>query len=186
MMTLPARQQAALEPVRAAMLHQATQDAAAAVANARDAAAAMIAQAEADADALVTRATAEGAAKAAPVAVAELSRGRQAARSVTLGTDLAIRNEVVSRIKAAVLALRDGPDYPQLLERLNALASGAAGPDAVITPHPDGGVVAASGGVTVNCSLPRLADRVVAVLDARITALCGSAAPAAREAGGEQ
>jgi hypothetical protein len=185
-MTLAARQQAALEPVRAAMLRQATQDAAAAVASARDAAAAMIAQAEADADALVAQAAADGTAQATPVATAELSRGRQAARSVTFGADLAIRNEVVERIKAAVLALREGPDYPHLVERLSVLAASAAGTDAVITAHPDGGVIATSGGITVNCSLPRLADRAVAVLDARITALCGSADPAARRAGGEE
>jgi vacuolar-type H+-ATPase subunit E/Vma4 len=185
-MTLAARQQAALEPVRAAMLRRATQDAAAAVATARNAAAAMIAQAQADADALVAQATAEGAAQAAPVAMAELTRARQAARSVTLGADLAIRDQVVMRMKAAVLALRDEPDYPRLLERLSVLAASAAGPGAVITAHPDGGVVATSGGVKVNCSLPRLADRAVAVLDAQITALCGSADSAVRRLGGEQ
>lgn len=185
-MTPAARQQAALEPVRAAMLRQATQDAAAAVASARDAAAAMIAQAEADADALVAQATAEGAAQAAPVAMAELSRARQAARSVAFGADLAIRDQVVKKVKAAVLRLRDEPDYPRLVERLSVLAASAAGPGAVVTAHPDGGVVATSGGVRVNCSLPRLADRAVAVLDAHITALCGSADPAAGRLGGEQ
>lgn len=185
-MTLAARQQAALEPVRAEMLRQATQGAAAAVGSARDAAAAMIAQAQADADALVVRATAEGAVQAAPVAQAELSRGRQAARSITLGGDLAVRNEVVRRIKAAVLALRDSPDYPQLLERLSALAASAAGPGAVVTAHPDGGVVATSGGVTVNCSLPRLADRAVTVLDARITALCDLVDPTVSRGGAQE
>lgn len=185
-MTLTSRQQTALEPVRAAMLRQAAQEAAAAVAVATEAAAAMIAQAERDADALVARAKLEGAAQAAPVAAAELSRARQAARSVSLGADLAVRDEVVRRIKAAVLALASGPDYPQLVERLSALAASAAGPGAVVTAHPDGGVIATRGGVTVNCSLPRLADRAVAVLDARITALCGAADPAARPAGAEE
>jgi hypothetical protein len=185
-MTLLARQQAALEPVRAAMLRQATQDAATSIASARDAATAMIAHARADADALVAQAMVEGAAQAAPVAVAELSRGRQAARSVTLGADLAVRDEVVRRMKAAVLALRDRPDYPRLLERLSVLAASAAGPGAVVTAHPHGGVVATSGGVTVNCSLPRLADHAVAVLEARITALCGSAGPAVTRVVGEQ
>lgn len=182
-MTLAARQQAALEPVRAAMLRQATQDAAAAVASATDAAAALIAQAQRDADALVAQATADGAAQAAPVAAAELSRARQAARSIALRADLAVRDEVVRRIKAAVLALREGPDYPQLFERLGVLAASAAGPGAVVTAHPDGGVVATSGGVTVNCSLPRLADHAVTALDAQITALCGSADLAARRLG---
>jgi hypothetical protein len=184
-MTLLARQQAALEPVRVAMLREATRDAAAAVASARETASAVIAQAQADADALVAQATAEGAAQAGPVAIAELSRGSQAARSVALGADLAIRQDVVRRMKAAVLALRDGPDYQQLLERLSVLAVSAAGPGAVVTEHPNGGIVATLGGVTVNCSLPRLADRAVAVLDARITAVCGSADPAAGRLGGE-
>lgn len=174
-MTLQARQEAALEPVRAAMLRRAAHDAAQAVARARDGAAATITQAQRDADEAVARARAAGAAQARPVAMAELSRSRQVARSVALGADMAVRDEVVRKIKDAVLALRDDPEYPLLRDRLSGLAARAAGPGAVVTEHPQGGVIARAGGVTVDCSLPRLADRAVAALGAQIAALCGSA-----------
>jgi vacuolar-type H+-ATPase subunit E/Vma4 len=177
-MTLRARQEAALEPVRAAMVNRARQDAATTVARARDAAAAMIAQAQRDADAAVASAREDGIAQAEPIALAELSRSRQAARAVTLGAEAAIRDEVVRRIKDAVLALREEPGYSQLRERLSALAARTAGPGAVLTEHEMGGMVAIADGVTVNCSLPRLAEVAVEKLDARITALCAAPHPA--------
>ncbi len=173
-MTLRARQEAALEPVRADLLRRAEQDAAQVVAMARDAAAATVTRAQREADAAMAMARASGAAQARPVAMAELSRSRQAARSVTLGADVAIRGEIVRRIKDAVLGLRDEPDYPLLRRRLSALAARAAGPGAVVTEHPQGGVIAQAAGVTVDCSLPRLADRAIVAIDARIAALCRS------------
>lgn len=173
-MTLRARQEAALGPVRAEMLRQAAQDAAEAVTRARDDAAATITRARQEADAAVAKARADGAAQAGPVAMAELSRSRQVARSVALGADVTIRDEVVRRIKDAVLALRDEPDYPLLRERLGELAARVTGPGAVVTEHPQGGVIARADGVTVDCSLPRLANRAIAALDTRIAALCGS------------
>jgi hypothetical protein len=174
-MTLRSRQDAALEPVRAAMLHRAEQDAAALLAAARAAAETATARARQDADRAVAQAAADGAAQARPVAMAELSRSRQAARSVALAKDVDVRGEVVAKIRAAVMALRNEPGYPLLRDRLSRLAVEAAGPGAVVTEHPDGGVIAKADGVTVDCSLGRLADRAIAALDPAISALCARA-----------
>ncbi len=171
-MTLGSRQDAALEPVRAAMLRRAEQDAAAVVAAARAVATTTVARARQDADRAVALAATDGAAQARLVAMAELSRSRQAARSMALAADVDVRGEVVAKIRAAVLALRKEPGYPLLRDRLSRLAVQAAGPGAALTEHPDGGVIAKAEGVTVDCSLGRLADRAIAALDPRISALC--------------
>ncbi|HVB41723.1 MAG TPA: hypothetical protein VNF47_03315 [Streptosporangiaceae bacterium] len=172
-MTLAQTQDAALEPVRAALATTAAERAMRIVGEARQAAQVLTEQARRDADAAVAKASREGAAQAGPVAAAELGRGRRAARSVTLGADLATRDELAGRIRAAVLALRDEPDYPGLRDRLAELATRLAGSGAVVTDHRDGGVVARGPGILVDCSLRRLADLAVSALSARIAGLCG-------------
>ena len=155
-MSLLATQDAALEPVRAAMLRRATE------------------QAEPDHRAGARRGVGAGRGRRAgtptppwrrpgptvprrraPVAAAELSRSRRAARSVALGADLAAHDEIAGRIRAAILGLRDEPGYPELRDRLASAARRAAGPRAEISEHPAGGVVARAGGVVVDCSLPQ-------------------------------
>jgi len=171
-MTLAAEQQAALEPVRAAMLHRATAEAEALVAAARQDAAALLAQARRDAEAELTQARADGAAQAAPLAVAERNRGHREAREALLAAGRAIRDEAERRIRAAVLGLHGEPGYGDLRDRLAGLARAAAGPDAVLSEHPAGGVVARTPSVLVDCSLPRLADLVIGQLGPQITELC--------------
>ncbi len=178
-MTQASRQDAAIEPVKAALLRRAAEHKAYAVAQASDTAAGMLAKARADADAAVAQARADGAAQARPVAAAQLSQSRRAARSVALGADLATNDEIVARIRSAVTGLRDAPDYPALRDRLGALAAKEAGAGAVITEHPAGGMIATAPGIEVDCSLPRLAERVIAALGAQIAALCEPSAPPA-------
>jgi hypothetical protein len=172
-MALLATQDTALEPVRQAMLRRAAEQADQIVSQARAAATAAIADARHAAEAAVGRARISGAAQAEPVAAAELSRSRRAARSVALGAALTAHDELAGRIRAAVLALRDEPGYPGLRDALAARAGRAAGPQAEIAEHPAGGVIARAGGIVVDCSLPRLADRAVEALGARIAGLCG-------------
>ncbi len=172
-MNLLTTQDAALEPVRAAMLRRAAERADLITGQARDAAATLVTQARRNADAAVAQGRADGAAQAAPVAAAELSRSRRAARSVALGANLAAHDEIAARIRAAVLGLRDEPGYPELRDRLASAARQAVGPRAEVSEHPAGGVVARAGGMVVDCSLPRLADRAVAALGPRIARLCG-------------
>ena len=122
----------------------------------------------------MAQARADGAEQARPVAAAELSRSRRAARSVALGANLVAHDEMAGRIRAAVLGLRDEPGYPELRDRLARAARQAAGPRAEVSEHPAGGVIARAGGVVVDCSLPRMADRAIEALGPRIAGLCGS------------
>lgn len=181
-MTLRSKQDAALEPVRTALISSAGDRAATAVARARDEAAALLARAGADADDAVAAAAAAGAADARLVAAAELSKSRRAARAVALGAEFDAYNYIAGRIRTAVLALRDDDGYPLLRRRLAEMALRSAGPSAQVTDHPDGGVVATAPGVVVDCSLGRLAERAIGALEAQIVELCRrQAGPAARE-----
>ena len=165
---------AALQPVRDAMLRSAAERARQVLDGARAAADATVAAARQEASAALAAARASGIAQAQPVAAAELNRSRQAARSVALGAALAGHEQVAGRIRAAVLALADEPDYPRLRDGLAARAGLAAGRGAQVTEHPQGGAIARAGGTIVDCSLPRLADRAVEALGTRISGLCGS------------
>jgi hypothetical protein len=166
-------QGAELRPVGEAMLRHASERAANVLAAARAVAEATVTAARTAAQEAIESARADGIEQAQPVAAAELNRSRQAARSVELGAESAARDQIRRRIRAAVLALHEDADYPQLRARLSAKAAVTAGSGAQITEDPRGGVIARAGGVVVDCSLPRLADRAIAALDARITELCG-------------
>jgi vacuolar-type H+-ATPase subunit E/Vma4 len=173
-MTLVSEQQAALEPVRAAMLRRAAAEAESIIATARRDAAALVAGARREAEAAEARARADGMALAAPLAAAERSRGRRAARAALLAAQRGLRDETESRIRAAILGLRDQPGYGELRDRLAALARAAAGPGAAVSEHPRGGVIARAPGVLVDCSLPRLAERVIRALGPQIRECCAS------------
>jgi hypothetical protein len=73
-------------------------------------------------------------------------------------------DELRARVLAGVAALRGEPGYAQLLDALAVKSRLAAGPGAVTTVAPDGGVVARAGAVVVDCSLSRLADQAVEAL----------------------
>jgi hypothetical protein len=172
-MTLLQRQQAALAPVETQLLREAADRGHRIVVAARRDSAAQVAAARVRADELVARARADGQAAAAALATADLGRGRQAARTVLLEADRRAYDALAARIRSAVCGLRDQPEYGEIRERLAALALSAAGPGASVSEHPDGGVLAEGPGITVDCSLPRLADLAVAALGPRIRELAG-------------
>ena len=174
MTTLARRQQNALEPVSAAMLSRASAEAEAITAAARRDAAALLAAARRDADAGLRQARADGKAQAAPLAAAERSRGRRAARETLLAGERGVRDEAERRIRDAVLRLRGQPGYGELRGRLAGLCRSAAGPGAQVEEHPAGGVVGRAPGILVDCSLPRLADVVIGRLGEQIRELCAS------------
>ena len=155
---------AALAPVRAGMLRLASDQAAGIIADARREADDIITQARRSAEAAVAQARAAGREEAAALAAAERSRGRTEARSVLLTAQRAALGELRSQVRAAVTGLRGEPGYGKLLDRLTTMARRAAGPDAAVETSPDGGVIARSRGVVVDCTLPRLADLAVAAL----------------------
>jgi len=165
------RQELALAPIRAALLRDASAEAERIVAGACGAADALLEQARRDAVSKISQAREEGRMQAAQLVRAELSRGRRGARAIELGTQLQTRADAERRIAAAIMSLKDEPDYGEWRARLAELALQAAGPGAAVSDHPEGGVVARGPGVLVDCSLPRLARRAMAVLGPRIREL---------------
>lgn len=162
---------AALAPVRAHLLRAARTEADRIVEQARIQADTIVRRARRSADEAVERAGAQGRADIAPAAAAERSRGREQARSIVLGAQREALDELYARVNAAVGGLRDEPGYDRLLDRISAMASRAAGPDAALAVQPAGGVVARSGGVLVDCTLPRLADLAVDALGDQVREL---------------
>jgi vacuolar-type H+-ATPase subunit H len=166
-----AKARTALAPVRAHLLREARTEADRLIAAAHAEADELVRQARGGAERAVGLAAAQGRAEAAPLAAAERSRGRARARSIVLRAQREAYDELCRRTSLDVGALRDGPGYGLLLTRLSALAAQAAGRDATIAFPPAGGVLARSGQVTVDCSLPRLARQAVHALGDQVREL---------------
>jgi hypothetical protein len=154
----------ALAPVRAALLRRARDQAAGITAAAGAQAASARSQAHREAAGLAARGREAGRAQAAALAAQLLAQGRRDARATVLGTQREAHEELRRRVRATVAALRDEPGYDLLLERLRREAAQAAGPHAVLTEAPAGGIIARAPGIIVDCSLPRLADASVEAL----------------------
>ena len=161
----------ALEPVRAWLLGAARADARRRRAAAAADADRQLARAKAEAAAILAEAREQGTAEGASLGAAEQARRRRQARRLLLEAERQAYEELRARSRAAVRALRDDPGYPALYERLARLAQAAAGPGAVVSQHPDGGVVAEAPGVRVDCTLDGLAARAVDALGEEVTGL---------------
>ena len=151
----------ALAPVRTHILREARMEAERIMEQAHAEAAAIVSQARRRADEAIALARTQGQADGAPAAAAERSRGREQARSILFGAQREAYEELCAGVLAAVGGMRDEPGYRRLLSRLITMATRAAGPDAVTAVQPEGGVVARSDGVVVDCTLPRLASRAL-------------------------
>jgi vacuolar-type H+-ATPase subunit E/Vma4 len=156
--------EAALAPVRATLLRRAREQAAGITAEARRQAAGARDQAHRDAARQVAQAREAGRAQAGPLAAALRAHGRREGRAPLLSAQREVYEELRRRVRASVASLRDGPGYDLLLERLRHDAAQAAGPGAVLTEAPAGGIIARAPGMVVDCSLPRLADAAVEAL----------------------
>lgn len=161
----------ALAPVRTHILHSASAEADRIRARARRQAAAIVRQARHDADEEVEQARIRGRSETAGAAAAILGRGREQARAIVLATEREAYEELRAQVLAAVSGLRDEPGYPALLTQLIAMAASAAGPGATTTAQPDGGVLARSPQVVVDCTLPRLAGTAVEALGHQVREL---------------
>ena len=157
-------EQAALAPVRDALLRRAHERAAEITAEARHQAAGALDRARRDAASQVARAREAGRAQAAPLAAALRAQGQRGARTTLLGAQREAYEALRDRVRVSVASLRDGPGYDLLLERLRHDAGRAAGPGALLTEAPAGGIIARAPGIVVDCSLPRLADAAVEAL----------------------
>jgi len=160
--------EAALAPVRAALLRRAHEQAAQIIAEARRQAVGARDQAQQDAARQVAQAREAGRAQAAPLAAALRAQGRRGARAALLGAQREAYEELRRQVRESVASLRDGPAYDLLLQRLRHDAGRAAGPGAVLTEAPAGGIIARGPSMVVDCSLPRLADAAVEALGDRV------------------
>jgi vacuolar-type H+-ATPase subunit E/Vma4 len=154
--------------VAAALLQAARRDAGLVRGQADEQAAAILADARREAAGALETARADGAAEAHAYGTAERAKARRGART----TALAARREALEGLRRetrrATGLLQD--DRP-LRERLVALAGEACGDGAIVTGHPDGGVVADAPGRHVDCSFGALADRAVDALGAEVEEL---------------
>ena len=161
----------ALATVRKHMLDLASAEADRIRAQAHRQAAAILRQARHGADEAVEQARILGRSETAPAAAAVRARGRERARAIVLAAQREAYEQLRTQILAAVSGLRDEPGYPLLLTRLTAMAASAAGPGATTAAQPDGGVVARSAQVVVDCTVPRLAGLAVDKLGHRVREL---------------
>jgi vacuolar-type H+-ATPase subunit E/Vma4 len=151
----------ALAPVRAYLLSGAEAEASRILAEARAQADSIVQQARSGAAETADRARARGEADAAQAAAAERSRSRDQARSIMLGAQREAYQDLRAQVLVAAGGLQTEPGYQALLSRLVTMAMRAAGPGAAVTVQPEGGVVAQSRDIVVDCTLRRLADLAV-------------------------
>lgn len=161
---------AALAPVRAALIAAAETDAAALLA-AADTGDGAVAEARARAAKLVADARAEGAADAAAVLAADSARAHRDGRRIVLAAKKEAYEQLRRQARAAATALREDPAYERLRDRLAARATALLGPGVTITEHPDGGVVGSVRGRRCDLSLPAIADRAVDALGPEVERL---------------
>jgi vacuolar-type H+-ATPase subunit E/Vma4 len=164
-------QEAALAPVRAYLLDAARREAGRILEAARAEAEGVTGRARRAAEEAVAAARSEGEARGASLGAAERDLGRSQARSIVLSAQRAAEVRLREEVMAAAARLPDQAGYAGLAARLSRLAADAAGPGAAVTPSPAGGVVARSGQVVVDCSLPRLADQAIEALGGQVREL---------------
>ncbi len=150
-----------LAPLAAALRDRARAAAAELLARADADAQGVLAAAQREADALLAEARAKGTADGAAVLAAQRAGAQRQAHGVLLAAQLAALDDLRGAAREAVSALRDDPQWPDMLEVLRARAREVLGADAEITELEGGGIVAESGHRRVEYSLTELAETLV-------------------------
>ena len=153
-----------LLPVREALLACARADAERLLAEVDAEGDAIIARAQAEADAIRAEARAQGEADAAAVLVAERARGRRQARAVVLAAQRESYAGLRTRVVEQVATLRGDPWYAAWCDGMREEVRSALGPDAVVSEHPEGGVLGEASGRRVAFTLVVLAERALDAL----------------------
>jgi vacuolar-type H+-ATPase subunit E/Vma4 len=162
---MPLARTEALAPLASALLDRARRDAEAALTRADEDALATVAAARAEADALLADARAKGAADGAAVSAAERMRAERTARGMVLAAESAAREDLRMAAREAVRGLRHDPQYPAMVEALQARAERELGPELTVTELEAGGILAEAGPRRVEYSLEALADDLMDRLD---------------------
>jgi vacuolar-type H+-ATPase subunit E/Vma4 len=162
-MTTPAPDQTteALHPVRAGLLREAHADEEALLTRTEREAATLLDQARAEARAILDEARRQGEADGADAARDLLVRARREARSRMLTARREAYEELRRETAERVRGLRRSEDYASIRERLEHRAGILLGPDAEVSEHADGGVVARAPGRRGDLSLTALADHAL-------------------------
>jgi vacuolar-type H+-ATPase subunit E/Vma4 len=155
-----------VDAAREALLVDARDDADRLLAEAEAEATAAAEDAQRQASEIIDRAREQGRSEGHLMAAREEAQARMLARMEVFAAQRQAYDELRSRARGAVLALRDGPGYTQLLDRLAAAARRDLGEEADIELDPEnaGGVRARAGSRAVDYTLVALADRCVQAL----------------------
>ncbi|MFH8387206.1 hypothetical protein ACH4E7_40910 [Kitasatospora sp. NPDC018058] len=149
----------ALAPVRAELLRAARADAEQALAEARHDAERALAAARAEAAAVLYWAVQAGTEEGEAVAAAENAQAARAARARELAAQGEAYTELCRRVAERVRERYESE--PGTAERLARRARYLLGPDARITAHPDGGLLATAPGRLVDLGTPALVRRAL-------------------------
>lgn len=160
---------AALAPVRAALLDRARADAARLLADADDDARRALQAARAEAARVVAAARAQGEADAEEAVAGQRARARTQGRALTLQARRSAYESLRSTARAE--ARRLAAERPGLTERLAAVARERLGPAAEVSTAPDGTVVAVHGRSRWEWSPEAMADDVVRELGQEVEQL---------------
>ncbi|TYB40146.1 V-type ATP synthase subunit E family protein [Actinomadura chibensis] len=163
--------EAALAPVRDALLARARERAADVRADAEREAAATLAAARREAARILDEARAAGRADGAAAGAAERSRTRNQARTVVLAARRRAYDELCRQVRAEMRALCAGAGGPETVRRLKATARRRLGPAARTAEAPGGGLVARTAHAELDLSADVLAERAVAALGAEVARL---------------
>ncbi|RXS87183.1 hypothetical protein EST92_04100 [Streptomyces sp. TM32] len=150
---VPGEAGAALEPVRTELLRAAHAEARALLAAADREAADLLDAARAEGEAILDASRRQGEAEGRAAGRALLIQARRTARARELGGRREAYEQLRLHATERVRALRDTTGYDAVLDRLTRRAHLLLGPDADVTEHPDGGVVAHAAGRSVDCTL---------------------------------
>lgn len=160
-----------IESLRTVVLAEATEDTARVVRAAEADRRKRLAEAQRSADAIVAAGRSAGEADSRGEALRRRIAAGHRARALVLAARRGLYEELERTALAAVQELRADPAHQALLARLERAARDELGADAVVEPHPAGGLVARLGPRSLDYSLPALAARCVAALGARVEEL---------------
>jgi vacuolar-type H+-ATPase subunit E/Vma4 len=158
--------QVQLQPVRRALLDDATHDAEQIAGRASQRAADVVDSARRESATQLEQVRRRRERSAEAHAEQMLAMAHNNAHEAILRAREVVRRQLIDETRRSVMAVRNDERYDTLLDRLEDLARAQLGADARIDrdPAPDGGVIATNGSRRVDYTLPALADRALEAL----------------------